>query len=194
MQNSGLGQDTVVPIPGYSAAAGITRFGPDQVAPFHMTTEPLASEARQKVADGHEIESSCPLPSTDSWPDHGPPRRPRRDPGPVHDEAQRRGGTGDGRRLGARPSEVVHGAGCWVQEEPFQSEHRGADHRGARGTGGTGDPDSALLVEGGGRGGCAQDPERLRRTPGPAFEGEGLAGVVDHGAEGRRRAGHRGRP
>jgi hypothetical protein len=119
MQNSGLGQDTVVPIPGYSAAAGITRFGPDQVAPFHTITEPPASEARQKVADGHEIESSCPLASTGSWPDHGPPMRPAETPVPFtmkHSDV-----VGQAMAVGSEAAnEVVHGAGCCVQEEPFQ--------------------------------------------------------------------------
>jgi len=121
MQNSGLGHDTVVPIPGYSVAVGITWFGPDHVVPFHMITDPPASEARQNVVDGHEIESRCPLGSTDSSPDHGLPMLPVDTPVPFtmkHTDA-----LGQEMSVGSEDpgaSEVVQGDGCWDQVEPSQ--------------------------------------------------------------------------
>ena|ERR1700722_9205762 len=121
MQNRELGHDTVVPIPGYSVAAGITWFGPDHVVPFHMITEPPASDARQNVVDGHEIESSSPLGSTDSSPDHRLPGPPVDTPVPFtmkHDDL-----VGQEMAVGSEEpeaSEVVHGDGCRVQVEPSQ--------------------------------------------------------------------------
>src|ERR1039458_10763042 len=64
MQNRLAVQDTVVGSPVYSVAVGTTFCGADHELPFHATTDPPRSAARQNEAVGQEIESRPPPGST----------------------------------------------------------------------------------------------------------------------------------
>jgi hypothetical protein len=70
MQNWMVGHDTVVPMPEYSVAAGMTWSGALHPAPFQETTAPPPSAARQDEVVGHEIESSPPRGSMVCVADH----------------------------------------------------------------------------------------------------------------------------
>src|SRR5664280_2471166 len=59
MQNRLAVQDTVVGSPVYSVAVGTTFCGADHELPFHATTDPPRSAARQKVEVGQATAPAC---------------------------------------------------------------------------------------------------------------------------------------
>jgi hypothetical protein len=122
MQKAAFGHDTVVAIPGYSLASGITRTGADHPEPFQVTTPPAWSAATQKEAEGHEMESSSPSESMVCSADHGPPSLRTDTPFPFttahHEVVGQEMAVGS---VGPVASLEVQGDCSWDQLEPFQS-------------------------------------------------------------------------
>ena len=122
MQNWVVGHDTVVPMPVYSVAAGMTWSGAAQAEPFHATTAPPSSAARQYEVVGHEIESSPPRGSMVCSGDHRLAAVRMDTPAPftaAHHEVvgQEMAVASDGPEV----RDDTHGSGSWFQVFPFQS-------------------------------------------------------------------------
>jgi hypothetical protein len=122
MQNCVLGHDTVVPMPVYSLAAGMTWVGEDHDVPFHVTTSPPSSAATQNEVLAQDSESSPPAGSMVCSGDQ--PLPPVRAEEPVPLTIRHSLTDGHEMAVGSDVPEVndaVHGFGSWVQAEPFQS-------------------------------------------------------------------------
>jgi hypothetical protein len=122
MQNWMVGHDTVVPMPVYSVAAGMTRSGAAHSEPFHATTAPPSSAARQYEVVGHEIESSPPRGSMVCSGDHRLEAPVMDTPVPLTTAHQVV--VGQAMAVASDGPDVrddVHGSGSSVQVFPFQS-------------------------------------------------------------------------